>query len=110
MVSGSGLKKSSAAVRRSRALGLLKRIAASGSLETDELARAVVVTPSTLDAYLRGELSIPLERQLCLALYVIEHFPQLARQGHQLRGQVVAAMAFQAHATEIHFNAPPSRF
>ena len=95
---------------RSRAVELLQRIVSSGAVETNALAHALVVRPATLDSYLRGTRPIPLERQLCLALYVIEHIPELARQGHQLRGQVAAAIAFQEHATAVHSCAPPTRF
>ena len=95
---------------RSRAVELLRRIVSRGAVETHALAHALVVPPATLDSYLRGTVPIPLERQLCLALYVIEHIPELARQGHQLRGQVAAAIAFQEHATVVHSDAPPRRF
>jgi hypothetical protein len=95
---------------RSRALELLRRIVSSGSVETQALAHALVVRPATLDSYICGTVPIPLERQLCLALYLIEHVPELARQGHQLRGQVAAAIAFQEHATVVHSDGPPTHF
>ena len=93
--------------RRSRALELLHKIVSTQSLDTRELAHALVVSRSTLESYLSGAVPIPLERQLCLALFVIEHIPEFARHGHQLRGQVAAAIAFQEHATAIHQQAPP---
>jgi hypothetical protein len=96
--------------QRSRALELLRRIESSGSVERHALAQALVVRPATLESYLHGTIPIPLERQLCLALYVIEHIPELARQGHQLRGQVAAAIAFRERATFVHSEAPPTRF
>jgi hypothetical protein len=95
---------------RSRAAELLQRIVSSGSVDTHALAHSLIVSPAALDSYLHGTVPIPLERQLCLALYVIEHIPELARQGHQLRGQVAAAIAFQEHATVVHSHAPPTRF
>jgi hypothetical protein len=40
--------------------------------------------------------SIPLDRQLHLAILVIQRVPQRAREGHQLRGQTLAAICVSA--------------
>ena len=93
--------------RASRALVLLRKLVATRSCELDALAEAIVVTRSALDSYLSGAVTIPLERQLCLALFVVEQVPSLARLGHQLRAQVAAAMAFQAGSTTTHLEPPP---
>jgi hypothetical protein len=48
---------------------------------------------------------MPLERQLCLALLVIERWPyssQLRRNGFGLRSQVRAEAAFHARITTTH--------
>ncbi|HWC55793.1 MAG TPA: hypothetical protein VG434_02365 [Sphingomicrobium sp.] len=70
---------------------------------------SVVVSRAVLDAYIDGKLAMPLDRQLCLALFVIEKVPRLARIGHQLRGQVAAAIAYDERATETHTFPPPSK-
>jgi hypothetical protein len=71
------------------------------------LAEVIVVKRSALDSYLSGSLTIPLDRQLCLALFAIERVPSLARLGHQLLGQVAATTAFQAGSTATHLQPPP---
>ena len=93
--------------RRARAVVLLQRILSTRPLDIDALAEALVVSRSTLHDYLSGNVPVPLERQLCLALFVIERVPELAREGHQLRAQVAAAISFQEHATVTHRHAPP---
>ena len=94
--------------RLPRALVLLRKLVATQTYELDALAEALVVKRSALDSYLSGEVAIPLERQLCLALFAVEHVPSLARLGYQLRGQVAAAIAFQERATTTHLQAPPT--
>jgi hypothetical protein len=91
----------------SRALILLEKVVATGWFEPSALARALAVSDSTLERYLSDTLPIPLDRQLCLALFVIECLPALARSGHQLRRQVAAAIAFQEGATVRHMQPPP---
>jgi hypothetical protein len=93
---------------RSRASMLLNKLVTMQHVELDTLAAALTVTDATLDAYLAESLAIPLERQLRLALFVIESVPALARTGHQLRGQVAAAMALEARVTETHLQPPPT--
>ncbi len=58
------------------------------------MARALVISDAALRAYLAGVEPMPLDRQLCLALFVIESIPPMARSGHRLRGQVAASMAY----------------
>jgi hypothetical protein len=64
--------------------------------DSRSLATELVVTPHRLDDYLTGNREMPLDRQLCLALLLIERVPALARQGYALRGQVLAAIAYAA--------------
>ena len=92
--------------RHARAVVLLQRILAARPLGVDALAEALVVSRTRLHAYLSGIEAMPFERQLCLARFVIENLPDFARQGHQLRAQVAAAIAFQDRATETHRQAP----
>jgi len=87
---------------------LLNKLVSMHHLELDVLATALTVTNATLDAYLVEASAIPLERQLRLAVFVIENVPALARSGHQLRGQVAAAMALEARVTETHLQPPPT--
>ena len=96
-------------LRRVRAVRLLERLLDETDMSADDLANALVVTRETLDAYRDGRTPMPLERQLCLALLVIERQPSLARQAHRLRGQVQAEAAFHARATKTHMVAPVSK-
>jgi predicted transcriptional regulator len=93
--------------RPTRAAALLARILASRLYDRTELATELAVTPATIDSYLSGKMDMPLERQLCLALFVIEKIPPLTRSGHMLHGQVRAAIAFHQHSTAVHQTAPP---
>ena len=93
--------------KSSRASILLKKLVAAGSFDLAEIARVLIVTDETLDLYLSDSLAIPLDRQLCLALFVIEHVPPLARPAHQLRAQVAAAAAYDARLTTTHPTPPP---
>jgi hypothetical protein len=77
------------------------------SFDRETLAAELVVPVVAIDKFLDGRLPMPLDRQLCLALFVIEKVPALARLGYQLRGQVKAAMSFEGHATTTHGSSPP---
>jgi len=93
-----------------RATLLLSKLATSGWVTRTELARELRVSESTLAAYAIGERPIPLDRQLLLASLLIAKVPPLARMGHRLRGQVLAALAYQQQETMTHMTAPVSRF
>lgn len=93
----------------SAARRLLQRVLATQWFAPDAVARALVISDVALRTYLSGSRPIPLDRQLCLAQFVIECMPPLARAGHRLRGQVAAAMAYESGATQTHGHAPPSR-
>jgi hypothetical protein len=73
----------------------------------DDLARELVVSPRELGEYLSGERIIPLTRQLCLALLVIERVPALARRGYALNAQARAAIAVE-HARMNSSGSGPS--
>jgi hypothetical protein len=92
--------------KRARASALLARVLATGLYDLTDVAAELAVTPTTIDGYLNGSIPMPLERQLCLALFVIEKIPTLARSGHMLHGQVRAAIAFHEHSTAVHQTAP----
>lgn len=92
--------------RLTRASALLAKVLAAGSYDRAKIATELAITPDTVDGYLSGTIAIPLERQLCLALFVVEKIPSLARSGHLLHGQVRAAIAFHQHSTAVHQTAP----
>jgi hypothetical protein len=71
-----------------------------------QVAGELAVTPVMVEDYRSGKVAMPLDRQLCLALFVVEKIPSLARSGHMLRGQVRAAIAFHEHSTAVHQTAP----
>ena len=96
--------------RDSAALGLLRKVVATRWFDLDALARALSIPEADINAYLSRTDAIPLDRQLRIAQFVIECVPPFARLGHQLRGQVTAAIAFHARATETHLQPPASRF
>lgn len=79
--------------RVTRARDLLRRVVADNVIPLDDLAHELVVTPRMLGEFLSGAIEMPLNRQLYLALLVIQRAPALARRGYSLRGQVIAAMA-----------------
>jgi len=111
MTTGADAHRESADLRRvPRALALLRKVVATGSYELDTLADALVIKRKKLDAFLSGAVEMPLERQLCLALFVIEHVPTLARLGYQLRGQVIAAIAFQERGAMVNIQSPLARY
>jgi hypothetical protein len=78
-----------------RARALLQRVVGRGELRLDDIATELVVTPRELGEYLSGERPMPLTRQLCLAMLVIDRVPALAREGYALLGQARAAIAVE---------------
>lgn len=91
--------------KRPRAARLLEQLVRAGCTES-VLAEAIVVTEEMLAGYRGGRLPIPIDRQLCLALYAIEHVPAARRAGFTLRAQVEAEIALARASTEVH-DAPP---
>ena len=94
---------------RTRSGALLRALIARNEATVPELAECLVAQPSDVESFASGREVMSLKRQLCLAIYVIEKVPALARHGHALRAQVAAAMSFQAQATRVH-NEPPGRW
>ena len=91
---------------RSSAVRLLERVLATGLYDRPAIANELVVSPARLDGYLSGSVSMPLDRQLLVAVFVIEKMPALARLGYRLRGQVTAAIAFENRETATHSSPP----
>jgi len=92
--------------RLTRASALLAKVLSTDGHDRTEIASELAVTPERVDEYLSGAIAMPLERQLCLALFVVEKVPTLSRSGHVLLGQVRAAIAFHGHSTTVHQTAP----
>jgi|SRR5579862_4936044 len=95
------------APKTSRAVQLVEKVLTSGIFDEDALAQELVITRAALTSYRTGKKPMPLDRQLCLAVLLIEKVPGLAREGRQLRSQVQAAMAYEAHDTTTHKDPPP---
>lgn len=93
-------------LRPTRASTLLAKVLATGLYDQAQIAAELAVSPATIASYVSGKIEMPLERQLCLALLVVEKIPSLARLGHILHGQVKAAIAFHQHSTAVHQTAP----
>lgn len=87
---------------------LVERLLADGDFTEESLAQELVIPLRALARYRAGDGTMPLDRQLCLALLLIERVPKAARLGHQLRAQVVAAMDYEARTTTTH-DGPPER-
>jgi hypothetical protein len=92
--------------RRGRAAMLLAKVITAGLYDIQRLAEVMVVSERTVALYRAGELEVPLERQACLALFLIDSVPSLTRQGHALLGQVQAAGRLASASTVTHLGAP----
>ncbi len=85
---------------------MLTKILAAGWFDVTRMATELVVSERTVALYISGELEMPLERQLCLAKFVIDNVPPLRRMGHNLLGQVQSAIAFKQALTATHTTMP----
>ena len=90
------------APRLSSATRLLVKLLESNHWPREQLAELLIVPEQMIDQYCAGELAMPLDRQMALANLVAEQVPELSREGHRLRGQVDAAIAYEARDTETH--------
>jgi hypothetical protein len=88
--------------KATRALRLLRELVERSALDRAVIAGELVISPRLLEKYLDQEREIPLDRQLCVALFAIERIPELRREGHALHGQVMAAMSYTQRATKTH--------
>jgi hypothetical protein len=94
----------------SEASRLLAKIIATGQSDVATMARVLVTDERTIGRYLAGDLAMPAARQLCLAQFLVNDMPGLAREGHRLLGRVQARIRFESGETVVHNDAPPSRF
>ena len=70
------------------------------------VASELVTDERTVGLYLAGVEPMPLDRQLCLARFLIESVPSLSRQGHNLLARLRAEVAFARTDTVLHLTAP----
>jgi hypothetical protein len=94
-------------LRRSRAVRLLEAVTSARAMSPAILANSLAVGPDELADYRAGRSRMPLDRQLRLAMLVLERVPELSRQARTLRSQVAAEVAFHAKATTTHMVSPP---
>lgn len=92
--------------RRSRAARLLDDAIAHGHLSVEALVLELRASAAFIESVRRGDVSMPLERQLYLAVLVQRRAPDLRREAAALQGQVIAAMAMRARETVCH-DSPP---
>lgn len=95
--------------KRTRTVQLMTRVLAANWFTVEDLAAALVVDPRTIGCYVSGEISIPLERQVCFARFLIERVPPFARHGRNLLSQISASIEFANSTTKLHDHAPVSR-
>jgi len=94
---------------KSRSGRLLKSLLDGGKYSAAALADELSVTVDDINAYVTTNVAMPLKHQQCLALFVIEKVPALARDGHALKAQVAAAAEFEGGTTTTH-SGPPARW
>src|SRR2546430_13216840 len=92
--------------RQNRATELLRKGLAAGWFDVQRIAGELVVDERTLGLYVSGALPMPLERQLCFALFLIAHVPSQARRGHNLLGRIQAEIRFHSGQTQLPSTAP----
>ncbi len=88
--------------RLASAARLLVKLVDANVFPRDHVAELLIIPPAMLEQFCAGELAMPLDRQMALANLVAERVPALAREGRRLRGQVEAAIAYEAGSTETH--------
>ena len=81
--------------KKGRAAILLSKVIAEGEFELPRLATELVVSERAVAQFASGEVEMPLERQACLAQFLITNSPKHARAARNLLGQVHAAAAFK---------------
>jgi hypothetical protein len=92
---------------KTRAARLLHRLVESGDMPRNDIERGLCIAPHDLERLLEEDDCImTLPQQLSLAGLLIQRVPRLARDGHALRGQVTAAIAFDDCETKVHAQAP----
>jgi hypothetical protein len=93
----------------STAAKLLSAGIAAGRFDVTRIAAELVIDERTVGLYIAGSTPMPIDRQICLARFLIEHVPALSRQGHNLLSQLRSRVAFESGATKVDSQAPPGR-
>jgi hypothetical protein len=96
--------------RRTLASNVIARVLDCGAMDEESLARELIVTVPMLRRFRDQRQAIPMERQMVLALLILEKVPSLAKLGRQLRAQVRAHAAFSQNDVEIHTQSPPAHW
>jgi hypothetical protein len=81
--------------KASRAATLAKRLIDAGVFSEEVLAQELVTSASALRDYCSAKEEIPIDRQLCLALVLMQLPRPWPRLGFQLRNQIEARMHFE---------------
>jgi hypothetical protein len=92
--------------KKSRAVVLIERLIRDGVFSEDELARELVVGPKTLADYRAGTTPVPADRQMCLALLMMQLPGKYVRMGCGLRDQVRAATRYEARIAGFEDTTP----
>jgi hypothetical protein len=92
-----------------RSAALLKALIAREEFSLPHLAQSLDCSLEEVGAFAEGNPVMPLTRQLLLAEFVIAKVPALARRGHALKAQVIAATSFNDKTTSVHAE-PPGRW
>lgn len=100
----------SARRRPTLAIDVLRGLVEGGRVSIGTIARELAVSRATVEAWLAKGQPMPVERQLALAMLILERVPALRRLGYRLHGHVQATLQYQAGATKTHLTAPVSRF
>lgn len=95
-----------AVTMKSRSGDLLRRVIARPDPSASDIQRALQMTTDDFDQVVAGTKVMSLPHQLCLAAFLIEHVPDLARAGRTLRHQALAAMEYGSGATATHGSQP----
>jgi hypothetical protein len=93
--------------RLSRAAVLLRDALAEHAEGRTTFAAALAVDVERIDAFAAGRDPMPLDAQGRLAAFIIDSVPALARMGHRLQAQVIAATDFHQGRTATHSASPP---
>ena len=91
---------------RSRSRDLLQSLLKGGELSAADLCAKLGIQGADLDQLAAGTRTMSIALQLCFATLLIEQVPRLARAGHSLRNQALAAGAYGEGAITSHSSQP----
>lgn len=91
---------------RSRSGELLQRLLRGGEIDAVDIRRELCLAEADFDQLVDATRIMSLTHQLCFASLLIERVPRLARAGQALRGQALAAIAYETGTTTVHSSQP----